>query len=853
MRKAGRFPSVLCWVLKRLLPGDGRDDVLDAINSIYAHLRDKKGHSAASLWILFQMLKSLPTLISNQWDRSMTMFKNYFKIALRGMKRQKLLSFINIAGLAVGMACCLLIFLWVRHEISYDRFHKNIDRLFLIRCWIGSGTERVQTSRTPPSLGPAVKAEYPDVAQQARLFNSPMEFLLQIGEDKFKQKVQFADPSVFDVFSFPFIRGGSQDVFSGPGVMIVSRTFATRHFGTDDPVGKMIRVDALHDFQIVGVMEDIPSNSTIRFEVWIPLEFMTKIVDADYLNNWGNFAFLTYVELKEGVLPNAFSEKISRRIIQVDPKSDAEPFVYPFKDYYLKIRGQEKAVRMFSLIAGLILLMACINFTNLTTARAERRAKEVGIRKVAGADRRQLIGQFFGESTLWAFFSLAIAAALCGLLLPYFRSLTGKPLSLGALLAGNSWPAIVIITLLAGILSGVYPGLMLSSLPPVHTVKGKSGSSNRGGNVRRVLVVVQSGFSILLFICTVIFSSQIRYMKTRDPGFARDYLVSIPIQGRLRENAAAMKHELLSNPRIRNVSLTTNTPSYIGSYVTRCRWEGKDLSYDPDVTLFGADPDFARTFAVDVVQGRFFPPDAPARISDIVINNKLAGLMGGGSPIGKQISCVDREFTVIGVVKDFNFRPLDQELEPLIIFHDDKIMDYKYMFMKIDPEDVGRTIAAIAVLQRKFNSDFPFEYSFLDEEFDRMYKDEEKTGRIIGSFTVLAGLISCLGLFGLSAFLAERRTREIGIRKVLGASSAEIVRLLYRSLLPWVLLANLFAWPAAYYFMSKWLRNFAFRTDFKAWHFILSAGTAALIAVLTSSSQTLKAARANPADIIRCD
>jgi putative ABC transport system permease protein len=852
MKNRASIPRLCGWLLTRLIPENDRIDVLHAIKIVYEKLNEEKGRRRADIWMWFQLLKSLPAYGKFHFTWSLTMFKNYLKIALRGVKRQKVFSFINIAGLAVGMACCLLIFHWIRDERSFNRFHTKLDRIHLIRCWIGSGSQRFKTSGSPPALGPALKAEYPEVNQVARLINWQQEYLMRWDEKQSKEKLQMADPSMFEVFTFPIIKGNRQDIFSGPDVMVISETMAARHFGTENPIGKTVAIDNRFDFRIVGVMQDIPANSTLRFDVWVPMELSVKLFNQPYyINNWGNLAFRTYVDLESGISLDDFNQKIAGRVRQVDKDSNTEPFAYPFKDYYLKLREREGTVHIFSLIAGLILLMACINFANLTTARSERRAMEVGIRKVVGAKRVQLAHQFLGESFFYALLSMGLALVLAAGLFPLFRTLTGKMLYVRDLLAGSSWLVILGMALGTGILSGAYPGFVLSAFSPIRSFKGISFSPDRGGRVRKVLVIFQSGFSILLIVCAFVIAKQLHYMKTREPGIVKDHMLYLPVQGSLKSRYGTMKTELLKNPSIQAVTLTTDTPSYIGSYVTRCGWEGKELDYDPSVTLFGADPDFVNAFQAKLKLGRFFSSETPQQSSDVVINEKLAGLMEMESPVGIQIQCIGRDFTIIGVVKNFNFRPLDQELGPMIIFHDDRIMPYKYMFLRISPDNIPRTIVSIEKLQNQFNADFPFEYTFLNEEFDRMYKNEEQIGAVIQAFMVLAVLISSLGLFGLASFLAERRTKEIGIRRILGASISGVALHLSQSFIKWVFIANLLAWPAAYYFTSTWLQNFAFRIDLSVWTFMAATGTALIIAALTVSYQAVRAALASPSKSLR--
>ena len=806
----------------------------------------------AVLWYWGQVLYALLANAKRKISSGGVMLRNYVTITSRIIRRHKLFSFINIAGLAAGIACCILISVWVRHEQGVNRFHEKIDRLYLVRDRILAGDAKQEISGTPPMLGPALLSEYPEVLGMARLFNWQPELLMKSGDDVFRQKVQFSDPSLFDLFTFLIVKGEQPRESMGPSEMIISEELARRLFGARDPIGRNITIDNRVMMTVSGVMKDIPANSTLRFDAWAPLKTVTQVIGRpDFLNDWGNLAFRTYVELREGAVPESFSAKISGRINRANPSGSVEPFVYPFKDYYMKLLEQGKKVRMFSLIAILILLMACINFANLSTARSERRAKEVGIRKVAGARRSLLVRQFLGESVLYAILSLAVAVSVAVAFLPVFRKLTGLEIAAGTVWTAAPWPTILVMTLLAGLVSGIYPAFILSSLTPARTVKGDPQLVCGRGIFRKALVLVQFSLSILFIIGSVVISAQIRFMKTRNPGYSRDSVLYFPIQGEVAKSYSMVKTELLKNPAIEHISVVTDTPLYIGSIVVSGEWEGRNPNTNPQLTFFGVDHDFLATFDIDLVQGRFFGPDILPQSREVVINETLATLVGKKDVVGSQITSLDRTFNIIGVVKDFNFRPLDQYLEPLVMFHDDQIMPFRYMFVKVRPDGISRTIASLKDAGNRFKLDAPLEYKFLDEEAAAQYEAEERLRGLVSAFMALAIFISSLGLFGLSVFMVERRVREIGIRKILGASAFRVTALLSMNILKWVLVANAIAWPVGYLFMSRWLRNFAFHIDLNFWIFALSAGILFVIGIGTVSVQTLRAASANPARSLR--
>ena len=852
MNVSGSPPRLAKWILSYLRYFSLEHVIQSDLEEEFQLQSLSSGRSRALLWYWGQVLFAIWSNFRQSISFGGIMLRNYIKIVYRSIRRHKMFSFINIAGLAAGIACCIFIFIWVHDEQSFNRFHEKIDRIYLVRSRIQSGNAIRQISGSPPMLGPALQSEFPEVINMVRLFNWQPELLMRSGEVVIREKIQFSDPSLFDVFTFLIVKGKPPRGFVGTSELIISERLAERLFGRMDPIGRTITIDNRIDMTVSGVMKDISVNSSLLFDIWAPLTMTERIFNVpEFLNSWQNLAFRTYVELNDDVAPELFSVKISGRIKQVEPGASIESFVYPFKDYYLELLEHGKKVRMFSIIAILILLMACINFANLSTAHSEKRAKEIGIRKLVGAQRILLIRQLLGESILYAFISLVLALNLVILFLPAFCKLTGLNITAGSVWLMTPWPLILGLTLFTGFISGVYPAFILSAAPAACTVRRDPRFAQRGGLFRKVLVLTQSALSLVFIICFIVISSQIRFMKTRNPGYAKESVLSIPIQGELKNCIAALKTDMLKNPGIEHVSMTTDSPLYIGSIVTNGRWEGKDPDTDPPITLFGTDSDFLDSFDIELVQGRFFDPSTSSQSTDVVINEKLSAFIRTGDVIGAQITSLDRNFKVIGIVRDFNFRPLDQELEPLIIFHNDEIMPFRFMFLKLMPDRIPQTIAYLEELRNRFNLDAPLEYNFLDEEAAAQYGNEERLRRLISVFMGLAILISSLGLFGLSAFMAERRFKEIGIRKVLGASSSQVTVLLSMNFLKWVLLSNLFAWPAAYIFISKWLRNFAYKIDLSFWIFAMSAGILTFIGLTAVSFQAMRAALANPVDSMR--
>jgi ABC-type antimicrobial peptide transport system permease subunit len=779
------------------------------------------------------------------------MLKNYIKIALRHIKRHKAYSFLNVTGLAVGMACCILILFWVQDEMNTDRFHDTIDSLYIVRNLTRFGTQVDRGTGSVPAFGPALKNEYPEIQNTARFSNGQSEFLFSTVKVKFKENLQMADPEIFELFTFPLIAGSKEDLFSGPNVMVLSQSTAEKYFGQKNPVGQTITLNNEFDFRIAGVMRDIPHNSTLRFNAWVPLEFSNTLWRENYTKTWYNLAFRTYAEVNENFDLESFNRKISGRIKQSLPASTTEPFLYPFKKAYLHIWGRIDQIRVFTIIAFLILITAGINFINLTTARAVRRSKEVGLRKVVGAKRIQVARQFFGESILYTFISLSAAMIFVVLLMPFFRNLTGKPLYAGNLINLPMIAGVAGIALMAGLISGVYPAVFLSAFHPASVLKGKGVSIKKGDLFRKILVVAQFSLSIMLIIGSIIIFSQVKFMKNKNLGFDKEHLLYIRVEGSLKKSHSSMKHELLQHPGIKNITLTSHSPTGIYNNGSGWDWEGRDPSVDPLVTYFGVDPDFLDTFQMELAEGDSFRKGTEITASKVLINQRFANIIDIDPIIGTRISQGEETLQIMGVVKDFHFTPVYREIGPLLLYHNPEWREYRYMFMRLNPGDIPETIAAVKKSAEKFNPEFPFAYTFIDQDYDRLYRTLEREMDIIRTFTILAILISCLGLFGLASFTAEQRTKEIGIRKVLGASASKIVIMLSKEYGKWVLTANIIAWPVAYYFMRNWISNYPYRIGINMTIFLAAAMLSLFIAQITVVFQALKAAQASPADSIR--
>ena len=784
------------------------------------------------------------------------MFKNYVLIALRNIKRHQGYSFINLAGLAMGMACCVLIMVWVVDEIGTNRFHEKADSIYLVRTTQHYGSRVVTGTGSVPALGPALEAEYPEVRKAARVQNGQSEHLLEHGERAFREPVQMADPGIFEIFTFPLIKGSVKDLAGDPSVMVLSESAARRIFGGEDPLGRTVSLDKTYSFRVAGVMKDIPQNSTIRFDVWVPFELAPRLYNRpNYLRTWTNMAFRTYVELAPGTGIAAFNAKILDRIRRADPNTILEPSLYPFKDLYLGIWGRAENVRIFSVIAALILFVACVNFMNLATARAARRAREVGLRKVVGAGRGQIMRQFFGESLVFTLVSLVSAFFLIALALPAFARLTGKTLTTADFLRLPVLAGIGLVALVTGALAGAYPAVFLSSFRPGAVLKAGPGSGgSRGGRFRKALVVFQFALSGALIVGTVVIFGQVRYMKTKSLGFDRARLLYLRLEGALLNDIEAAKQELLGISGVRSATATAHSPIGIYNNGSGWEWEGRDPNVDPLVTYWGVDADFLETFGMRLVRGESFRPGGTALVPDVVINEDFAGLIGSPDVLGISLSQGALSMRIIGVVEDFHFTPVDREIGPIMIYCDPSyraFQAYRFMFLRLEPGNFGTTLASIERVVRARNPGYPFEYRFLDEDYDRLYRSVEREMGIVRTFTLLAILISALGLFGLAAYTAEQRRKEIGVRKVLGASVPGIVALLAGEYARWVLAANLVSVPVSYVLMKGWLRDYPYRISLGWGIFAGAVAATVVIAQLTVVGQAVRAARTNPAEVLR--
>ncbi|MBN2247020.1 MAG: ABC transporter permease [Candidatus Aminicenantes bacterium] len=784
------------------------------------------------------------------------MIRNYIKITLRNIFKHKGYSFINIAGLAAGMACCLLIAIWVLDELSYDKFHQNESCLYRVEENQHYSGRLFHVNVTPYPLGPALKEEIAEIADSSRFFWAG-SYLLRYGEKAFyENNIRAVDPSFFRMFSFPVIKGDKYAFLDSPYSLVITEDIATKYFGSENPLGRVILLDNQHEFTVSGVVKNVPHNSTIQFDMLLPYEFLRK-EGKTREEDFGSNSILTYVQLKENVTLDQANEKVFGFIRTKSPQSRTDLVLMPLNRIHLhayfgyeKTMGAIQYVYIFSIIAFFVLFIACINFMNLSTARSAKRAREVGMRKVVGALKTHLIRQFYGESLLFAMIALIFAIILVTLLLPPFSSLAGKDLSWNVMGISNIMLGLMGITLFTGLVAGSYPALVLSSFHPVKVIRGGHRSKRGGIMFRRILVVLQFSLSILLIIGTVVVYKQLNYMKNVRLGWDKEHLLSIPLRADIQKSYQSLKDELIKDARILGVSGTSQLPSHIGSNSGGVDWDGKDPQQQILIGFNFVDFDFVKTLDIKMVDGRAFSKDFPSDLSQtFIVNEEVVKLMGKESVVGERFHFMGVNGTIVGVMKNFHYQSVQNKIEPLAIL---VVPNYiRYLLIRIPPENISASLKFIENTWNRVFPNYPFDYQFIDENFDRMYRAEERIGTLLKYFAFLAVLIACLGLFGLASFTAEQRTKEIGIRKVLGASVGQVTFLLCREFFLLVLLSNLIAWPLAYLAMEDWLNNYAYRTNAGIVVFLAAMIAALAVAILSVAFQAIKAALANPANALK--
>lgn len=782
------------------------------------------------------------------------MLKNYFFTALRSYWKQKGYTFLNLSGLTIGLTTSMLIMLWVVDELNYDRFHQQGDQLYRVMENQTYSGQMFTFAATPGLLAEALETEIPEITQATRTtWGDKKQFT--VGDKIIKEEGLYADNAFFQMFTFPFIEGDPATALDDVSSIVISETLANKYFDSPQAaLNKVIRIDNKKDYQVTGVFEDVPKNSSLQFDFVLPFEVYYQ--ENEWLHEWDNNGILTFVMLQEQASPETVNAKIKDFIKKRHEASVVDLFIQSFPDAYLHsefkegklVGGRIIFIKIFMIVAAFILLIACINFMNLATARSAQRAREVGVRKVVGAGKSSLIKQFLGESVLLALIATLLAIILVELLLPGFNQLTEKHLTVPF---GNPVFILIIVgvILFTGLLAGLYPAFFLSSFNSVKILKGTFKLGNKGNVLRQGLVVFQFVLSMILIGATIVVYQQIQYIKNKDLGVQRENLVFFPATPGIQDHFDTYKTALLNQPGIQSVTLSSQNPLSVGSSSQGLEWDGKSPDTQILFQVIQADYDFLATAGIQLAAGRDFSRDYPTDTANILINEEAARRIGFENPVGQPIKMWEREGQVIGVVKDFHSNNLHAAIEPLVI-----MLQPENTWMVMARTEAGKAQEAIASLEamhKQFDGGYTFEYNFLDQEFERMYRTDTLIGKLATYFAFIAILISCLGLFGLAAYTADRRTKEIGVRKVLGASVPNLVALISGNFTKLILIAFVIATPICWYLMQQFLQEYAYRIDLSPVVFALTGLLALVIAWITVSYQSIKAALANPIDSLR--
>ncbi|MEE4197421.1 MAG: ABC transporter permease [Bacteroidales bacterium] len=781
------------------------------------------------------------------------MIINYLKTAFRFISRNKLFSIINILGLSVGMACSILIFLWVQDELSFDRFHDKADQIYRVIMEKESDGSKEKIARTSPPVGRALKDEFPEIIASTRFFFMDLEFIKDI--ETYEEDGAFVDQDLFKMFNVELIKGDTSRLFASNFNIAISEKLALKIFDSADVIGKDMRVGQTTTFTVQGVFKDLPHHSHLRFDFVVPYSALYDFgLPREMWDNYNNTHY-TYVLLDKKAPVQEVNQKIKDLFKKHNASLKAELFLQPLDEVYLRSDfsgdyprlGNYKNIYIFSIISFFIIIIASFNFMNLTTAQASSRIKEIGIRKVLGGQRKGLILQFLGEAVLMTFMAHIFAIIFVELVLPVFNNLTAKELELNYFNA-DFLLLIAVVIVFVGLFSGSYPALYLSKLNPLSIFKeGLSGNSG-GGVLRRILVILQFALSIILIIAAVVIMKQMNFLNQKNLGFEKDNLLYFGLQDH-GDRYEVLKERLLKYPEIKDVTVLSHELTDV-VHLANVTWEGQSNDEEVPMNLMFVDHDFITTMGMELIKGKDFERMHEGdSIASYIINEAAASQLGFENPIGKRFSTGRLNGYIVGVVKNFNFQPLYNRIQPMVLtsYPDERF----YLYARINAGDTESVVSTVKAEFKNFAPNSAFEYSFMDEEIEQMYRNENNLAKLTRYFTLITIFISTLGLFGLASFMAEKRRKEIGIRKVLGATVPRIAFLLSREILVWITISNVISWPLAYYLAQKWLHNFSYRIDLSIGIFLFSGVLALLIAMLTVNIRVVKAAYENPVKSLR--
>ena len=790
------------------------------------------------------------------------MIRNYFRVTIRNIARHKVFTFLNIAGLAIGMAASLLILLWVQDELSYDRFNKKGEHIYRVEEDQFYSGARYHVTVTPHPSGPVWREKIPEIVEQARINRLP-RVLFRNGEKVFfESSIIASDSGLFKMFTLPLLRGDPATALSAPYSIVLSEKLANKYFGDTNPLGMTVTLENRFQFMVTGVMKEIPENSIFSFEGIIPYSFLKEIGAVS--NSWGSNSIFTFVELADGSDIEGVNKKLTDVVLEYNPNTTTKFSVFPFLDIHLhsqfgftETRGPVITIYIFSLIALFVMLIACINFINLSTAKASSRSREIGIRKVVGADRKTMIVQFMSESLILVALSMFLALVIVGLSLQLFNNVSGKEFVLTDLLQGKFIVSFIVIGILAGFLSGLYPAFYLSAVKPVSTLKGEGMTGRGNGTLRRILVVVQFSLSVIIAVAAVFMYMQLRFLQTKDLGFDKENLIAIPMSDEMKGNYYSLKRELLKEPLIQGVTASLHNPVMMGSNSGGADWDGKDPEKHVLIGTNGIDYDYLETMKMDLVSGRDFSKEFTADLArdtsgNFLVNEEVVRLMDIGDPVGKNFRFMGIRGTIVGVLKNFHFKGADQEIEPMAFALTDTSF-LRTILVRLTPGKTKESLAAVEKTWNEIIPEFPLEYTFVDQDYENLFRGQTRLADLLKYFTILAMIIASLGLYGLSSYSTERRTNEIGVRKVMGADSLIVISTMAREYLILVMISLLIALPAGWVIVHKLLQQFPYRIDMNIMVFVAIAVGTVIVAMLTVSYQAYRASCINPAEALKIE
>jgi ABC-type antimicrobial peptide transport system permease subunit len=849
-------PIIARWILSCLLNHNHPESILADFEEIYNDLINEKGLLFAKLWYCLQILVTFPSFINNSLYWITTMLLNNLKIAFRILVKQKIYSFINLTGLAVGMACTILILLWIQNELSRDMFHDNIDNLYRVYQKFEYSSNKIfYTDNTSGLLASELESSFKEVKKSSRFLPGGMKSV-RYDDKSHDEFICYADQSFFEMFSYKLLFGNKETALTNPSSIIITRNIAEKYFRHENPIGKTLNIDNQYDFKVTGVVENFTQSTHLYYiNFIIPFSATQKLLGSAF-ETWSRNWPKTYLLLDKEASKYQFETKIADVVKKYNPNSNAAVYLQPVGDIgHYTFTGELAGIRyvyIFLAAAFFILFIACVNFINLSTARANRRTVEVGVRKVIGADRRSIIHQFFSESLLYSIIALIVALLITYLLLPFFNELTAKNLSLNLLENKTIIGIILLICVITGLLSGIYPAFYLSSFETLKIIKGDLRFVGKASSFRNTLIVIQFTLSIVLIICTAIIYHQINFIQTGDLGYDENNLLYVGLKSESREKYDVIKGKLEESSFIEGVTLASKIPTSGGDSTPDNDWEGKDPNLSVMLNRIYVDYDFIQVMGMEMISGRAFSPKPVHHDNskfEIILNEEAVRRMQIENPVGKKFITGGIDYTIVGIVKDYHFSSFHTDIEPIAICSYPKYANV--LFVRFSSSQMKSSIDFLESAWEEINPNLPFSYGFIEDRINELYWTEKRLGDILKYSSFLAIFLAGIGLMGLTSYITEQRTKEIGIRKVLGSSISGIMSLLTKELMKWVFIANVIAWPIAWYFMHQWLQEFAYKVPINVWWFIFAGSATLIITFIMVTSQILRIVRANPVDCLR--